>query len=643
MKKNFKKRFRQFYRNILKVLPTKVVLNIENFRGYHKLINFKNPKYFGEKIQCLKLYGKLERYNDYVDKYLVREYVKKKIGKDYLIPLLAVYNDPDDIEFDKLPIQFVIKLNTGSGYNIIVDDKKQIDKEKVIKQLKKWLTEDYFKIKKENQYKNINKKILIEKYIENRDGQLQDFKFYCFNGKIEFIEVDFDRFFDHTMNFYSPNWSLLNITKGNYQNYSKNFDKPLNFEMMKDKVEKIAEDFQFARIDFYNVDGKIYFGEITLTPAGGLTPFNPIEKDLEYAKKIKIPNIISKKILYIGRISKKRKILDGVTIKAKVLQETLQSGNNIINTIDVDDWSKRKFILAIKILLSYIWCDEIVICTSSPGASKVLKFFRKIKTKKKIYYFVSGGNLYEKIEAGVYDIDIYKNVHKIYVESEFMKKKFLSYGLTQTEVKYNFRNPRISFDQIKKTMQKVRFVFYGRVVKEKGIETSINLLRDLSKNGYDVELDIYGQVNSKYLRKLNIDCDSNIHYKGPIIPDSINEYYILHEYDIFLFPTEHNGEGLPGALIDAYISGLCVVASNWKYANEYINNGTSGVIFKYKDYNDMYEKVVELLKNKEKIDLYKKNALVESRKYIIKYIIPDELIGGKNEQNINSNSNLQST
>ena len=212
-----------------------------------------------------------------------------------------------------------------------------------------------------------------------------------------------------------------------------------------------------------------------------------------------------------------------------------------------------------------------------------------------------------------------------------MKEKFVSYGLNQTEVKYNFRSPLITFENIKKTEDKVQFVFYGRIIKDKGLEQAINLINKLAKENYDVELYIYGQVQEEYLNFLNIEQYNNIYYMGAICPNSIDEYKILHNYDSFIFPTEHAGEGLPGALIDAYISGLCVVASNWKYASEYILDKYSGIIFKYKDYSDMYNKVVKLLENKQQIDLYKKNALEEAKKYIIKYIIPKELVEGKNE------------
>ena len=146
-----------------------------------------------------------------------------------------------------------------------------------------------------------------------------------------------------------------------------------------------------------------------------------------------------------------------------------------------------------------------------------------------------------------------------------------------------------------------------------------------------MELYIYGQAKKEYLDFLDIKQYDNIYYMGAIQPNSIDEYKIMHNYDIFVFPTEHDGEGLPGALIDAYISGLCVVASNWKYASEYIYNKRSGIIFNYKDYNDMYDKVLELLNNREQIDYYKKNALKEAKKYIIKNIIPRELVGDEFE------------
>ena len=281
-------KLKKIYKAIIKRLPTKIVLNIDNLRGYKRLLKKGRIEYFGEKIQWIKMHGNLEKYKDLVDKYKVREFVKQKIGTKYLTEVLGVYNSTDEINFDKLPNKFVLKLNTGSGYNIICTDKEKLNKRKTIKQLNKWLKEDYYEIKKEPQYKNIDKKIICEKYMENKEGNLLDYKFFCFSGKVEFIEVDFDRFKNHAMNFYDTKWNLLDLKKGKYPNYSGKLEKPINLVEMISISEKLSDELPFARIDLYNVDNKIYFGEITLTPAGGLTGFNPIEKDLEYANKIKL-------------------------------------------------------------------------------------------------------------------------------------------------------------------------------------------------------------------------------------------------------------------------------------------------------------------------------------------------------------------
>lgn len=284
---------KKIYRFIIKRLPAKLVLNIENLRGYKRLLKKNRIEYFGEKIQWIKLYGNLETYKDLVDKYRVREYVEKKIGKKYLTEIIKVYSSTNEIDFEELPDRFVLKLNTGSGYNIICKDKEKINRKKVIKQLNNWLKEDYFKIKKEPQYKNIEKKIICEKYMENKKGELLDYKLFCFNGKAEFIEVDFDRFENHAMNFYDLKWNLMDLKKGKYPNYSGKLEKPENLNEMIEVAEKLSEELPFARIDLYDVDNKIYFGEITLTPAGGLTPFIPLDKDLLYAKKIKLEKYLS--------------------------------------------------------------------------------------------------------------------------------------------------------------------------------------------------------------------------------------------------------------------------------------------------------------------------------------------------------------
>lgn len=622
------KRFlRQIYRNIIKVLPTKLVLNIENFRGYHKFVDFNNPKYFGEKIQWLKLFGNLEKYNDYVDKYLVRDFIKKEVGEEYLIPLIGVYDSPEEIDYKKLPKKFVIKLNTGSGYNIIVKDKNELDQKKTNKTLKKWLSEDYAKMKKEPQYKNIQKKILIEEYICDSKDELLDYKFFCFDGKVEFLKIDYDRYNDHKVNFYDEKFNRINMKEGNFKNSEIDVDKPKNYKKMIEICEILSKKFQFVRVDLYNLNGKIYFGELTFTPAAGINPFKPLEKDLKISSMIKTEK--KHKILYIGSVGEKSGRLDGVTIKCKCIKDYLFKESNFnITFIDVDNYKKRFVSIILKILLNLNRVDELVICSSSPGASIILRFLYFINYKKSIYYFVCGGILDQWIINGKYNIKWYKNIKKIYVESEEMKNSFHKLGLIQTIKLDNFRYPNFNIKCPNKVNGIIKFVFFGRVIEKKGVEEAIELIKNLRKKGFNVSLDIYGQATDNYKNKiLNIiDGYNYIKYNGALIPNGKDEYQVLSGFDIFIFPTKFYEEGLPGALIDAYISGLAVVASNWKYAKEYIDNNKNGIIFEFENYEDMNIKTETLLNNSDIIYKYKTESLKKGKKYDIRYLLKDFLV-----------------
>lgn len=277
---------KNIYRSILSILPDKLAMSIDYFRGYHKIISFNNPRYFGEKINYLKLNGNMKQYKKYADKYEVRNYIKNKIGSEYLIPLITYYKNGKEIDFDKLPNSFVLKLNYGSGYNIIVSNKNNINKRKIVKQLNNWLKQDYYKIKKEYQYKDIDKKILVEKYVADSNGNLNDYKFFCFNGKCKFFKVDFDRFTNHKCNYYDSKLNFMEVKESKYKNDKNAIVLPNNIKSMIKLANKLSAEFSFVRVDLYDVDGKIYFGELTFTPAAGLNPFLPLEKDLEIASYI---------------------------------------------------------------------------------------------------------------------------------------------------------------------------------------------------------------------------------------------------------------------------------------------------------------------------------------------------------------------
>lgn len=322
------------------------------------------------------------------------------------------------------------------------------------------------------------------------------------------------------------------------------------------------------------------------------------------------------KVLYIATTAKKRNRLDGETVKCKLLEEYLRKNNEIIiRAVDTDNWKKHIIKLVFLIIFNYFWCDKIIVSAADNGSNIVLSFFNKIKTRKEIYYFVIGGSLYRNIKEKNWSVLTYKKIKKVYVEAKILKKDLNSLLIDNVEVLNNFRKVE-NFEKKYIKTEEIKFVFYGRVIKEKGIEQAIRLINRLNENGYNCTLDIYGQIKHEYKAELAEDFNKNIRYNGEIKPNNKSEYEILSKYDIFILPTEYPGECLPGALIDAYISGLAVVVSNWKYAKEYVKENENGVIFQYKNYEDMYVKTKEMIDN-TKIEKFKRKSMEMSKKYII--------------------------
>lgn len=282
-----KKELIKVYRKIAGIFPFKFVIYTDYLIKQKKLLNLKNPKSFSEKIQWIKIYGKLEKYSHLVDKYEVRDYVATNIGKEYLNNIYGVYDNVNQIDFKEFPNKFILKLNNGSGYNLVCKDKSSLDIDKVKNDLKKWMKVDFYKEHKEIQYKNVKSKILCEEYLEDESGDLKDYKIFCFNGKAEFIQVDTGRFSNHIQNMYNTNWDKLNLSFG-YKSGNIIDKKPKKLNQMLLLAEKLSKDIPFARIDFYYVSDKIYFGEITLTPQNGLVSFSPESEDYRIANMINL-------------------------------------------------------------------------------------------------------------------------------------------------------------------------------------------------------------------------------------------------------------------------------------------------------------------------------------------------------------------
>jgi hypothetical protein len=251
-------------------------------------LNLKNPVTFNEKIQWLKLYDRNERYIPLADKYEVRKYVEENAGPDILNELYGVFSDVEDIHLDDLPDSFVLKATHGSGWNILCRDKNTLDWDKEKKKLDAWLKLSYYKIGREWVYKKIEPRIICEKYLEPKtDDQLYDYKFFCFNGLVKYIQVDINRYSNHTRCYYDIHWNKQPFST-NYPIYKKEIDIPKNLDKMISVSEKLSSGIPFVRIDLYSIDAHIVFGEMTFYPGNGFGKFNPPEFDYNLGKNIDI-------------------------------------------------------------------------------------------------------------------------------------------------------------------------------------------------------------------------------------------------------------------------------------------------------------------------------------------------------------------
>ena len=254
-------------------------------QGYR--VNFNDPKNFNEKVVYRHLFERDPLLPMIVDKYTVREYIKEKIGEKYLVPLLQVADSFDEIDFAQLPDDYIIKVTHGSGRNIIFKEGKNIrgyDKKLLKKTIANWLSEKYRFQQLIWFVQPIKRKIIIEKLLEDDDGKIpKDYKLFVFNGNVEMIQVDHDRFEDHTRSLYDKEWNRLDCTL-TYKRGDLD-EKPDLLEDMISLAEKLAFDFTFMRVDFYCIASKIYFGELTPCPGGGMEIFVPESYNRYYGEK----------------------------------------------------------------------------------------------------------------------------------------------------------------------------------------------------------------------------------------------------------------------------------------------------------------------------------------------------------------------
>ena len=283
----------KLFRKLSRLIPDRIYLQIVYFKHFRRFINFNNPKTFNEKIQWLKLNYRNEEYTKLVDKYRVKQYITKLIGEEYVIPTLGVWKNVDDIDFKSLPEKFVLKCNNDSGGIVICKNKKDFDEAKAKSFLKERLKNNGYWYGREWPYKNVKPCIIAEKYMEDSISKdLKDYKFFCFNGSMEFFDIDIDRFIEHRANYYDRNGNFLPFGKTYCPpDYTKKIEMPKNLDKMIELAETISHNTVLSRIDFYEIDGQVYFGEITFYPGSGFSPFTDEKWDYKLGDMIDLPNI----------------------------------------------------------------------------------------------------------------------------------------------------------------------------------------------------------------------------------------------------------------------------------------------------------------------------------------------------------------
>lgn len=277
--------------SMLKCIPDDIMIKIQYKIKTGRRLNLKKPQRYSEKLQWYKLYYRDEIMTKCADKYSVREYIKDKGLENILNKLYAVYDNAEQIEFDKLPKKFVIKTTNGSGTNILCKNKNEILRNDIKEKLNKWLVRDYYSAGREWAYKDIVPKIIIEEYLEDKSNKFEginDYKFLCFNGKVKYIVLDVDRNVDHKRNIYDVNWKLMDVST-DHNNISIEIEKPKGLDEMLKVANILAKDFPCVRVDLYWVNSRVYFGELTFYPWTGYINFNPDEFDYKLGKEFILP------------------------------------------------------------------------------------------------------------------------------------------------------------------------------------------------------------------------------------------------------------------------------------------------------------------------------------------------------------------
>lgn len=271
------------------ILPDTMYLKLKYFVIFKKRLNLRNPKTLNEKIQWLKLFGYRPEFTMMTDKILVKDFVKATIGEEYVIPTIGEWDSEKDIDFSKLPDKFVLKANHNSSGTIICTDKSRLDVKGTIKNLHGQLRQNYYLYGRETAYRDIRRRVLAEPYMhDEKTGELRDYKFFCFDSVVKSVLVTSNRTQTLNLDYFDADYNHLPFKQG-YENSTKKLERPANFELMKTLASKLSAGIPFVRVDLYEINGKVYFGEMTFYHYNGFAPFDPPEWDEVFGSWLKLP------------------------------------------------------------------------------------------------------------------------------------------------------------------------------------------------------------------------------------------------------------------------------------------------------------------------------------------------------------------
>lgn len=343
--------------------------------------------------------------------------------------------------------------------------------------------------------------------------------------------------------------------------------------------------------------------------------------------------MINSKIFICGNFGYKNNQIDGQTIRTRTIKDTIIAKLNkrVVIYVDTSYIKLRPISVFIKIYRNFRKSSNIIMLPGSRGLRVFLPLFIrwKIKYKKDLRYVVIGGWLPNFLTEKKKYLDLCKELNRIYVGTKFMREKLQKLGLINVSILPNFR--QFTFKKsVNKVINPIKLVYFSRICEEKGIELAIKAVNNINKNKKDIKVkfDIYGPIMKDYrynFRKILAKCGEFISYKGILEPINNNIYENLSNYDLMIFPTFYKGEGFAGAILDSFISGVPVLASDWKYNSEIIKENITGKLFVSKDIQDLTDKLKFLIKNPDLIYKMKKNCLEEAKKYSADFVL-DNLI-----------------